>query len=331
LTGGLRWSEEEKDASLDSYTTEFGSNKPAPELEWATNLINGRQTFLLEDNRKTDNWSPTVNLQWDYSDSGMAYARFSRGYKSGGFNAALVDGNADIFEFDDEEADTYELGIKMELADGAATLNAAVFYTEFGDRQVSSFTETGFVVGNAAESTSQGFELEGRWRIHQYLGLSMSVAYLESEYDDFSNANCSGEQVRAEDPVAGCDPVSNTQDLTDETTSHAPDWAGTMTANFNYPVTENLELLANIDVIYTDEVYLTQSLDSNLIQDSYTKVNARVAVGPTSGDWELAVVGKNLTDESTSHYGAGIPLFPGGYFNAVNPPRTVAVEGVYRF
>jgi hypothetical protein len=43
------------------------------------------------------------------------------------------------------------------------------------------------------------------------------------------------------------------------------------------------------------------------------------------------LIGKNLTDKTTSDYGAGIPLFAGSYFNSVAAPRTIAIEATYRF
>ncbi|MEH6589683.1 MAG: TonB-dependent receptor [Halioglobus sp.] len=331
LTGGLRWSREEKEATLERYSADFGTNDPNPSLDIITELVNGGETFVLDDERSTSNWSPTANIQWDYSDAGMAYFRVSRGYKSGGFNAAMVAETPDEFEFDDEVVDGIELGSKMTLLDGSATLNLALFYNTFSDRQVSAFTETGFVVGNAAESTSQGIEAEGRWQATENLTLSLSMAYLESEYDEFEDANCSNEQKRADNPAPGCDPVTESQDLTGKTTAHAPEWAGTFIADYVHPVGERLEFRGNVDVIYSDEFYLEQALDSNLIQDSHTLVNARVGLARADDVWEVALVGKNLTDEVKSDYGAGIPLFTGAYFRAVNAPRTIAIEAVYRF
>jgi hypothetical protein len=41
----------------------------------------------------------------------------------------------------------------------------------------------------------------------------LPLAYLDSEYDDFDNASCAGEQLRADNPVAGCDLATKTLDL----------------------------------------------------------------------------------------------------------------------
>lgn len=331
LTGGLRWARDHKDADLESNIYEFATFTPAPQLAPIGQLLTGRDLFELDDDRTTNNVSPTVNIQWNYSDEGMAYTRLSRGYKSGGFNPAMVTDTPDVFEYDDEKADNIEVGIKTTLLEGTATFNVAAFYTVFEDRQVSSFSDTGFVVDNAAESTSLGMEMDGRWRATERLTLGASIAYLESEYDDFDNAACSPSQINPVNTAPGCDPVTGTQDLSGETTEMAPEWSGTFLMNYIQPISDSIDMILDMDVIYADDMYVNATIDDGLKQSSATKVNARISLVSTELTWELALIGKNLTDKTTTHYGAGIPLFNGAMFNSVDAPRTVAIEGVYRF
>lgn len=332
LTGGLRFAYEKKEATLEIINAELGESEPSDNalLQLISFQLAGRVEGLLDDERSTENWSPMVNLQWDFSDDGMAYAKYSRGFKSGGFNARVSDSTAtEKFEYDDEQVDGFEIGAKLSMLGGAATLNTALFYTEFTDRQVSTFLNDGFVVGNAAESTSKGFEIDGRLMASQHLMFGLSLAYLKSEYDEFETAGCAPEQIRPENPVAGCN--GGVQDLSGETTNFAPEWSATFVTNFFYPVGDSMEFRAALDVIYSDEFYLDQSLDSNLIQDSFTKVNGRLALASNADTWEIALIGKNLTDELTHGIGAGMPFFTGSYFESVMAPRTVAVELGYRF
>jgi outer membrane receptor protein involved in Fe transport len=332
LTGGLRFAYEKKEATLEIINAELGESEPSDNalLQIISFQLAGRVEGLLDDERSTENWSPMVNLQWDFSDNGMAYAKYSRGFKSGGFNARVSDSTAtEKFEYDDEQVDGFEIGAKLSMLGGAATLNTALFYTEFTDRQVSTFLNDGFVVGNAAESTSKGFEIDGRLMASQHLMFGLSLAYLKSEYDEFETAGCAPEQIRPENPVAGCN--GGVQDLSGETTNFAPEWSATFVTNFFYPVGDSMEFRAALDVIYSDEFYLDQSLDSNLIQDSFTKVNGRLALASNADTWEIALIGKNLTDELTHGIGAGMPFFTGSYFESVMAPRTVAVELGYRF
>ena len=58
-----------------------------------------------------------------------------------------------------------EAGAKLDLMDGRARLNFAVFRTEYDDLQVSVYDGViGFDVQNAAEATTQGLEMDGSCR-----------------------------------------------------------------------------------------------------------------------------------------------------------------------
>ena len=63
------------------------------------------------------------------------------------------------------------------------------------------------------------------------------------------------------------------------------------------PLSESLLLIGAADVNYTDDYYSALDLDANTRHDSYTKVNARIALESLDNGWSLALIGKNLTDE----------------------------------
>ena len=66
--------------------------------------------------------------------------------------------------------------------------------------------------------------------------------------------------------------------------------------------------------------------DPNRLMPSATKLDLRVGVGAIDGNWELALLGKNLTDEMTASFGFNVPLITGAYVFQVDPPRTVALQ-----
>jgi iron complex outermembrane receptor protein len=106
VTVGVRYTEEEKDAVSDQKlgdsfcgmtgNLEGGSqDQCAGYNNWlavvqASNFNSYNKYWT--GSRKTDDLSPSVNLQWDMSDSSMLYVNWSEGFKSGGFSAA-DDGN----------------------------------------------------------------------------------------------------------------------------------------------------------------------------------------------------------------------------------------------
>jgi len=86
-----------------------------------------------------------------------------------------------------------------------------------------------------------------------------------------------------------------------------------------------------VDLSYTDEVYRQGDLDPVSKEDSFTKVNASLIFGPANGQWDLSLIGKNLTDEDTYSYVNDMPLFNGARQGRLDAPRSYAVRARYRF
>lgn len=314
--------------------------------------------------RDKDKWTWSANMQWDATDNAMLYASVSTGYKSGGFDEAysgadetirtsdgifsnepnggvLPGPDSSILEYTDETVTSYELGAKMSLLDGAAEMNVAIFRSEYDDLQTSSLVGDVFRVGNAGESVSQGVEVDGRWALTERLTLGGAVAYLNAEYDDFKGATCTVPQVS--DPIAnpGClaDDGSNIepgesggQDLTDQDMLFSPEWSANLNIQYNYPLSNGMEVSAGVDMNYSDEYYSALDLDPNTKHDDYTKWNARIALNGENDKWSVAIIGKNLSDETIDVWRNDIALTDSNsYFGVPARPRSVAVQARYRF
>ena len=278
--------------------------------------------------RSKDHFDPTVRLRWDAEDT-MVYLSYTEGYKAGGFNASGDTSNPDGTpgegtDFADEEAKSWELGVKTELWDNRARLSATVFHTKVDNLQVTSFRGTNFIVGNAASLTSQGAELEAQVALTQEWGIGGSLAYLDSEYDEYPDAPCTIYQVA--EVGADCE-----QDLAGKRGPNAPEWSGNLYASYQRALSNNLMLLFNVDAAYKDDYFLDNDLDPNAFQDSYYKINARLALAGGDDSWEVAVYGRNLTDETTYTYAADSVLSAGIYANWVEEPRILGVQARYNF
>jgi iron complex outermembrane recepter protein len=276
----------------------------------------------LKESRSEDFITPTGILEWDVSDNTMLYGSVSSGAKAGGFDAR--GDKAGDFEFEDESVLAWELGSKSRLADGRLEVNTAIFYSDYEDLQVSQFNgAVGFLVGNAAEATSQGVEIDGRWLITEGLTMTFSGAYLDFEFDKYEGACNVGLRL----------PADATCDYSGKPNIFSPEW--TANASFEYVIglTDGMDLRTNLDVLYTDEQYVDVTLDDSIIQDSVTRLNARIAL---EGDaWSVALVGKNLTDEDITSFATTTPLSGAlgtpSYTSYMERPRTIAVQAMYRF
>ncbi len=324
LIAGGRYTKEEKEYVRNGGHAVFATREPAGANEDLMLSVLGIAVTLPHyDNDRTENqFSPSLKAQWDISDEIMLYASAEKGFKGGGFNADQA-ATLENQEFEEEEAIGYELGMKSTLLDGSAELNVALFRTEFDDQQVTSFDGISFIVGNAAQATVQGIEMDGQWQITDSIRVGGAVGYLDAEYDDYENGPCSV----TENAATG----ATTCDLSGKDLMLAPEWSGSAYVDYSRPVADSLELRVYVDITYSDETYMAADLDPFVLQDSYTKLNARLAIGSADGQWELAVVGKNLTDEETYGGSADVPLVKGGYVAYIDAPRTVAVQAQFNF
>ncbi|HET8883520.1 MAG TPA: TonB-dependent receptor, partial [Solimonas sp.] len=110
-------------------------------------------------NRSENEFSPKAGFKWQPLPETNVYLTWTRGYKSGGFNALPL--NDKNLEFDPERATSIELGAKARLLHGSMRVSAALFDTKFNNLQVSTFaTSNGGAAApvflNAASARSRG-------------------------------------------------------------------------------------------------------------------------------------------------------------------------------
>jgi iron complex outermembrane receptor protein len=209
-------------------------------------------------------------------------------------------------EYDTEEADTTELGIKSLLAGGAAMLNASLFYTDIQNFQIISFTGTAFVT-DSVPAESQGLEFEGRWAASDALMLGASGTYADARQKD-----------------------------TDMRLPYAPEWAVSLNAAYVYPW-ESSALEWRLDSVlnYRDTQYMQP--DERGRDGPLSLFDLRLALASADDVWEVAILGRNLLDQATS-FTFDYPVFGGNTvpygsttIGSLNRPRTIALQARYSF
>ena len=218
-----------------------------------------------------------IGLNYRLANDNLLYASISRGYKSGGFN---TDGSldADLREFDAETLWNYEAGFKGLLLDDSLQLQAALFYMDRDDVQISSSTvrvrddgSSEFIdfIGNAAAGSNSGIELSGQWLASESLTLYGSLGLLDAKYEDFINSagdNLDGRQQ-----------------------AHAPDYQYTIGMDIMFSAALGLDInLQGRDAFYFSD---SHSIRSN----SYTLLNASLRY--QRGNLNATLWGRNLGDK----------------------------------
>ena len=335
---GFRYSVVDKDFSQEACQAAF----PRPGDTRYNCVIVPHYINLFSDT--FEKFQPAVTLEWDLNDESMVYANYKQGFKAGGYDFGQVANAPESTRYDQEEVDAWEVGAKLGLADGAATLNLAWFSAEYTDLQVTAFNPVLGVVNvfNAGGSTSQGLELEANWAVSNEVTLGGTLAFLDSVYDSFPGAAC---HVSAEPPeYPDCDASKGPRrrDLAGENTLYAPDVSGTLTLDWRKPLENGMQFHTFVNLFNTAEFFTSADNDPLDIQEGYTKLDVRFGLEAADANWDVAAVIRNVTDELTCAFRGDIPGSFGpadpvtgaaesGHFCLTERPRTIALQGRYRF
>lgn len=324
-----RYTKEEKDGSSVQFPAALYGKAPVP----GPGSGGPAGVFNVHDvkaDRSESDFSPGLVLQWRPTDNSMYYASMKKGFKGGGFDHQLVANQSAAsdgrFDFEEEEVVSIELGGKLTLADGAARMNFSIFRNEYDNLQVSTLVgPVTFAVGNAASAITQGAEMDLQWRASEALTLTATLALLDAEYDDFDNGPCSQYQVSQ----MMC--PNGSQDLGGKPLQYAPDYSFNVTAEYVWPLSDQLELIGFVRVYGEDEKELSLDLDPFTVQDSFTKVDARLTLAEAEGRWQVSLIGRNLGDEETVGFANDINFFSGSYFAISEAPRSAILQATFRF
>jgi len=299
LAGGLRWSKESKDFAVSR---------------------NGVPQPAAPSSAEFENTSPEVTLTWRPSDRFTLYGAYKEGFKSGGFAAATNTGAAFVTPINalylPESAEGFEGGVKALLFEGALRLNAAAYNYDYTNLQVNSLDNSSGVpvirVNNAGAATVKGVEADFTLRLPQAPGLVVRGAanYNDATYTDFL-ATCYIGQTIAE----GCNLLLNPttsrytgQQLAGERLVNAPEWTGSIGASYSGSTAiEGVDWGMNVDALYKSEYNPHPELHPGALQDGVTFLNAGVRVFTSDRRWELAFIGRNLTEEFRVDVASNVP------------------------
>ncbi len=345
LTVGLRYTEEERtwsgctfsaaDNSLGNFlNTLFGSTLQAGDCGTIDDDPNS-PTFLFAliggpnvndafhvytDTIETDRWMGKIGLDYSVNDDVLFYGTYSTGFKSGGFNGANSNTTRQLNAYEEETLDSFEIGMKATLLDGAMQLNVAAFVYDYEDKQEQdrAVTFVGNISGltNIAESEIEGWELEMNWLPTERLSVDLGIAWLDTEITEF-------EQVDTDNSAW---PVIVYKDGSGQVLAQSPEWQYNGTVTYEWPVGSDYVMSASGDFSYKDD---TQGLRTQVYSDDYLVLGARLALMPSDGTWRAMLWSRNVTDEDyfpSAHTGGNGP-----YVRRMGMPRTVGLTFNYNF
>ena len=301
LTVGARYTHENK--ILQDYTvTPVVAGAYSTPVDVTKNPLYGSKRLSYND------FSPEVTLTWKPATDMMLFASYKEGFKAGGFDAGYTN-NAFAANpsrsqvFLPEHVKGGEVGFKSRFADRQVTFNLTGYWYDYKGFQVSVFDtiSRAFRLQNAGSARVRGIEAELRYSPNSVPGLSLHAtgAYNDAKYRRFDNADCYQGQTQA----LGCNlgvlnGVARTaQDLSGQRLRKAPEFAATFGGYYETLVTDGLMMGLSVDGSYSGAYEYGTNYQPLAYQRAYAKLDATWRLFSEDKRWELAVIGRNLTNK----------------------------------
>ena len=246
-----------------------------------------------------------VALQHNFTPRLMTYAQVSRGFKGAAYD---LPGPSDAtpsplvsHRVAPEIAMNYEAGVRSQLFDRTLTLNVTAFYETFQNYQSTSFDAAAdvFRLSNIGSLHSAGAEVEFSWQPTRAFTIGGGVTFVDARYDDNKNGECQYTFFH-EGLCTQAAPGTYIIDLTGRRIYYAPKW--TLAINSRYDLRTlpgPFNAYASANYSYRSSTAAEPSLDPATYIQAYGLLDARLGLTTKDGKYELAVFGRNLTDE---HY-----------------------------
>ncbi len=315
LTAGVRHTEETKGIEIVSFTTTpLGAPVVIPTTYNTPGVAGPGLNILLQPfENEYSSTTGSASVQYQFSDSFMTYLSWSQGFKSGGFNQRYNNappGNVPV-AFDEEKAETYELGFKSEFG-GSFRLNGAIFRTSYDEMQLTYRLGIVPLLFNAGESKIEGAELEFTYAPGALI-IEGSLGYLDNEFEEIAEVPGTTQTVGP----------SNRLPFT-------PELQGNLGIGYDF-VAGAGTLTPRVNVSYTDEQYFDAANSVEVAQlDSVTLLN--VSLTWATDHWRVRGGLNNATDEDYRVAGNSSYSTSAGYAEAIYArPRNWFLSAEYKF
>jgi outer membrane receptor protein involved in Fe transport len=260
----------------DPCTTAIGFNDPTQPLRY----------YVSETQQKSfSNFSPKLGAQFDVAQDMMVYATWSEGYKTGGWTTRLSNPLPYAPDFEEEEAESYELGFKSMLLGRRLQLNAAVFSTRYDGIQLNFQEGVSPTIRNAGRARIEGGEIEISALPLDGFTIDASVGYLDARYTSIepeaevaANPFQQGLYVGAPLPKA-------------------PEWKFNISPRVQHGLGSGGSVVLIADYTYTSSLRNDTEGTLLLNRPSTNILNAAVIYNAPREAWNMTLGGSNLTGE----------------------------------
>ena len=262
-----------------------------------------------------------LGIDYRFNDQIMAFASYSRGYRSGSFNGGLYYEPRPIETAyaKPEYLDAFEIGLKAEAFEGQVRFNSAIFDYKYTDQQFINQVFVSAFLENAGGSRIRGAESELWAGLTESLSVSVNIGYLDTEFTELSLSNT---QTVAD--------KEDTLDLSGNSLISAPTWNYTVSADYDIYENDSGYLSVNLNANFQDDQWYSAYNDDGgygeLKQDAYWLFNGRLSWIATDDSYSLSIWGKNLAAKEYDTYAINLQGAFGYDYYIRGAPQTYGLE-----
>jgi iron complex outermembrane receptor protein len=295
ITGGVRYTDDEKDLFSAGVTPVNVSDE---QVSWDVSL-----SYAL---------SSDVNL----------YGRLASGFRAPTIQGRDIAFGAPPSSADSETITSIEGGFKSTLLGDRLRLNAAIYYYEIEDQQFSAIGGAGNLIQlvNADTGTGTGIDVDAEWLATDNLSFTAGFSWNDTEIDDseLRVAPCGSGLCTVLDPLDG-----NGNAIVDGNSfPQAPETMLNFTARYTVPVGDDAEFFAYTDWAYQGDTNFFLYESAEFSSEDTFEGGVKFGYGKIDGSWEVAIFGRNITDEENVKGGIDFNNLTG----FVNEPRVWGVS-----
>jgi iron complex outermembrane receptor protein len=307
VTAGLRWSHDSKDYTAAVPLAPFGGPSVAP----------------ASVSPSDSNFSGNLSISHILDDDTNIYARLARGFRAPSIQGRVLFGGA-ITVADSETVTSIEAGFKKELWDNRARLNAAVFYYQMSDQQLTAGSGTANVnqLVNADKTVGYGFETDLTAKLGENTLLTFGLSYNNTEIQD-ENLTVSpcGSNCTVLDPPGA---IEGTVSIDGNSLPRAPEWISSVVLSHTIPLAHG-DIILSTDWAYRSSINFFLYESKEFRGDALLEGGLRIAYA--TDKWEAGFYGRNITDENKLIAAIDFNNLEG----IVNDPRIWGVDFQYNF
>jgi iron complex outermembrane receptor protein len=296
LLAGLRHNRDKKNADEYQDTAAFGlSGTASPHDAWSST-------------------PGSLGVEWQPDKESLAYAKVSRGFKSGAVNLGALQPQL----VKPETVTGIELGYKTSFLERRGVFSAALFSNDYQDMQVSQVGEATVLLTNASKAKIDGLELETAVRAAQDLTLTAGLGLMRPRYTAFVNTDLRNS------PTAPSD-VSGNQ-LAQVSKAQAM-----FVAEYT-PRIQGYKTSLRAEYVWRDRVYFTEFNTPDAMQDGYGLLNLSASIGAPDSRWKLFTFVRNATNKTAlTSMSIASPLLAAARQVTYTPPRMFGLGASVQF